>query len=173
MQNSFNITAWLIQTFALMAIFLISIPVLKALTGLMLIAIGNGLSLKNQSVRNVGIKLLPAFLKGAMGVSIGLGASGLIAQPSMAITHPQSSEPVTQQISSFQIIETSPGDSLWSISLEALRRSNPNIKIGEVDSFWRLIWDLNREAIGEDPGLLKPGIQLKLPSIDRAAHGID
>jgi len=49
-----------------------------------------------------------------------------------------------------------PGESLWSIA-EATSVA------GDVDSRWRAIWTANRDVIGDDPDLILPGQELRLP----------
>lgn len=49
-----------------------------------------------------------------------------------------------------------PGDSLWSIT-EATSTT------GDLDQQWRAIWATNRDLIGDDPDLILPGQQLRLP----------
>lgn len=49
-----------------------------------------------------------------------------------------------------------PGESLWSIAEAAFPTGDP-------DRGWRAIWAANRELIGDDPDLILPGQQLRLP----------
>ena len=49
-----------------------------------------------------------------------------------------------------------PGESLWSIA-EATSAA------GDPDRRWRAIWSANRDVIGDDPDLILPGQQLRLP----------
>lgn len=50
-----------------------------------------------------------------------------------------------------QSYEVSAGDSLWAIAR----------RYGDGD--WRALYELNKAVIGGDPGLIKPGQELKLP----------
>lgn len=52
------------------------------------------------------------------------------------------------------------GESLWSIA-----EANPAAESG-VDQRWRAIWSANRDVIGDDPDLIIPGQQLRLPAHD-------
>ena len=57
-----------------------------------------------------------------------------------------------------------PGDSLWAIAcrtLEARIGSDPTNE--EVDRFWRLIYEVNRDLVGADPDLIFAGQRLVLP----------
>jgi resuscitation-promoting factor RpfA len=55
-----------------------------------------------------------------------------------------------------------PGDSLWSISDELLgpAASDP----AEIAVVWPILHDANRDLIGEDPDLLRPGQELTVPT---------
>lgn len=53
-----------------------------------------------------------------------------------------------------------PGDSLWSIAEELLPAESDE---PAVASAWRSVYDLNRERIGADPDLIRPGEILALP----------
>lgn len=53
-----------------------------------------------------------------------------------------------------------PGDSLWSIA-----RAHP-VPGTDVDRRWRAIWLANREVVGDDPDLIRPGQALRLPGDD-------
>jgi resuscitation-promoting factor RpfA len=56
-----------------------------------------------------------------------------------------------------------PGDCLWSIAAQALGRQATN---AAIDLAWRRIYAVNRAAVGDDPGLIHPGLALTLPSLD-------
>ncbi len=53
-----------------------------------------------------------------------------------------------------------PGDSLWSLSAEML---GPHAGAVQVAETWPLLYEANREAIGADPALIRPGTTLVLP----------
>lgn len=53
-----------------------------------------------------------------------------------------------------------PGDSLWRIA-GMLR---PGAGAAEIAEAWPLLWNANRTTIGEDPGLLRPGAELVVPT---------
>ncbi len=170
MNSTFNMTAWLVQTIILTGLFLLLIPVLKTLLGLLLIALGNGLSLKNQKLRNTGLLMLPTFMKALLGLGVGIGIGGLVAAPASALPA-QSTIQVSNQLPN--LIQVQPGDSLWNIALEHLRAQKPEVTVGEVDGFWRLLWDLNRDAIGDDPGRLRTGVTLKVPANEQVKNAIN
>jgi Tfp pilus assembly protein FimV len=55
-----------------------------------------------------------------------------------------------------------PGDCLWSI---AARRLGPDPDPTATDAGWRAIYAVNRAAVGDDPGLIHPGLVLRLPPL--------
>lgn len=170
MNSTFNMTAWLIQTIILTGLFLLIIPVIKTMLGLLLIALGNGLSLNNQKLRNTGLLLLPTFMKALLGIGVGIGIGGLATSAAHALPA-QTPLPAVIQDNSF--IQVQPGDSLWNIALENLRSQKPDVTIGEVDNFWRMLWNLNRDVIGDDPGRLRTGVKLRVPEMERAQNAIN
>lgn len=54
-----------------------------------------------------------------------------------------------------------PGDTLWDLALDTLP---PGAPTAEVDRRWREIYRANRDAVGVDPDLIRPGQRLLLPS---------
>lgn len=58
------------------------------------------------------------------------------------------------------------GDSLWSI---AAARLGPGADVVEIDAAWRDLYDANRDAIGSDPDLIRPGLDLE-PGSKRKAR---
>lgn len=56
-----------------------------------------------------------------------------------------------------------PGDSLWSIAAAAL---GPGASPDEVDAAWRALYADNRQAIGADPDLIRPGLHLTTEHIE-------
>ena len=59
------------------------------------------------------------------------------------------------------------GDCLWAI---AARRLGADADNPAIDAAWRAIYALNRDAIGDDPNLIFPGLQLALPPIEHLPH---
>jgi nucleoid-associated protein YgaU len=55
-----------------------------------------------------------------------------------------------------------PGDCLWRIAARAL---GPGTSNRAVDAGWRAIYAENRASIGDDPGLIHPGLVLTLPPL--------
>jgi len=55
-----------------------------------------------------------------------------------------------------------PGDSLWSVAEAALRDSGAPPTAAELAAYWPRIYALNRDVIGPDPDLLRPGQLLRL-----------
>jgi nucleoid-associated protein YgaU len=54
------------------------------------------------------------------------------------------------------------GDCLWSI---AARHLGTDPEASAIDAGWRAIYAANRDAIGDDPGLIHPGLVLRLPPL--------
>ena len=50
------------------------------------------------------------------------------------------------------------GDSLWSIAASGL---GPGAEVSEIDAAWRELYAVNRDAIGSDPDLIRPGLDLE------------
>lgn len=55
------------------------------------------------------------------------------------------------------------GDSLWRIARAVLQRSGSEPSGAAVASFWRSIYDYNRDTIGDDPDLIHPGQVFEIP----------
>lgn len=55
-----------------------------------------------------------------------------------------------------------PGDSLWKIARAELGRGASNRSVGVA---WHQIYETNREVVGKNPGLIRPGLVLQLPSL--------
>lgn len=58
------------------------------------------------------------------------------------------------------------GDSLWSIAASGL---GPGAEVAEIDAAWRALYAANRDAIGSDPDLIRPGLDLE-PAPNRKAR---
>lgn len=58
--------------------------------------------------------------------------------------------------------EVSAGDSLWSIASDALDAEDAV----QIASYWPRVYETNREVVGADPALIRPGQVLRLPSCD-------
>jgi hypothetical protein len=56
-----------------------------------------------------------------------------------------------------------PGDCLWSLARHDLPRGATP---AEIDARWQAIYAANRDAIGPDPDLVRPGQRLRLPRKD-------
>ncbi|HEX2058550.1 MAG TPA: LysM domain-containing protein [Actinomycetota bacterium] len=52
-----------------------------------------------------------------------------------------------------------PGETLWSIAAERLRTDD----VRRIARYWPRIHRANREEIGPDPNLIRPGQVLELP----------
>lgn len=70
------------------------------------------------------------------------------------------SQPVTQaRIPLSRQYTVQKGDSLWAIAARHLKTT----EAVAIDTYWRSIYDLNREVIGHNPHMIFPGQTLELP----------
>ena len=58
------------------------------------------------------------------------------------------------------------GDSLWSIAADRL---GPEAALADIDAAWRELYAANQQAIGTDPDLIRPGLDLE-PGSNRKAR---
>jgi hypothetical protein len=161
-----------------MALMLLAIPTIRTLFGLFLIVVSHGLKFERLRIRKMGIRLLPSFVRGMLGLSLGLGLTGLgpaAAEEVLFIDrvssiqesanknaeHTFENQAQGAESDSF-FYEVQPGDSLWSIASKTLSQSQKSPSIGDVDIAWRDIWSLNKSVVGSDPGLIRPGMKLKI-----------
>lgn len=78
--------------------------------------------------------------------------------------HPSPSQVSTGHVPRGQVHHSHvvrPGDTLWAL---AARDLSPGASAAEITDRWRLIYRLNRAAIGPDPDLIVPGTPLELPA---------
>lgn len=73
---------------------------------------------------------------------------------------------VAAQRPTSQPIVVRAGDSLWSI---AESRLGPDAAPADIDAAWRELYAANRHAIGTDPDLIRPGLDLE-PGSNRKAR---
>lgn len=67
--------------------------------------------------------------------------------------------PARRSVAPAQVL-VRPGDTLWNIARSTLPTgAGPD----EVTRHWHRIWGANRDAIGADPDLIRPGTTLRLP----------
>ena len=178
MQTTFNLNLWLLHTGLLMALMLLAIPTIRTLFGLVLIVLSQGLKFERLRVRKLGIRLLPSFMRGMLGLSLGLGLTGLgpaaaeevilidrvssIQEPSNKNSEAAEENQALDTAPDSYFYEVQPGDSLWSIASKSLSQSQTSPSIGDVDVAWRDIWSLNKSVVGSDPGLIRPGMKLEI-----------
>jgi hypothetical protein len=55
-----------------------------------------------------------------------------------------------------------PGDSLWSVAEATLRATGAPAAAADVAAYWPRIYALNRDLVGADPNLIRPGQLLRL-----------
>lgn len=74
----------------------------------------------------------------------------------VAETAPQKSAAAVGAASGMYTVRT--GDSLWEIAAREL----PHADDREITEAWRAIWRANRDVIGANPGLIRPGQQIDI-----------
>ncbi len=57
-----------------------------------------------------------------------------------------------------------PGDSLWRIARDLLTQDGIAPTGADISNFWRSMYDMNRDVIGDNPDLIHPGQVLQLPT---------
>lgn len=191
--NTFSLSAWILQSITLFIGILAAIPILRALIGISLVAISEIFGLKTKTLRTLGIKIVPAFLRASLGFGLVIG----IATPANAETIENqipvidrviefeesieetivveeniSSENVTSEVESIsekssdiEIYKIKAGDSLWAIAQEQV--VGKDASADEIDAAWREIWRLNRNVIGDNPSLIKPGQEIRLNDFNK------
>ncbi|MGI8666993.1 MAG: LysM peptidoglycan-binding domain-containing protein [Jatrophihabitans sp.] len=87
--------------------------------------------------------------------------------PSEAAEPPTATPPTATPTPS-QRVTVAPGDSLWLI---AANRLGPAASDGQIAVEWPYWYWLNRDAIGSNPGLLRPGTELAVPQDVRRTAG--
>lgn len=129
-----------------------AVPVLLRRT--VQVALGAGLALG-------GVGVLPAAAEpGAGGVAVSLD------WPVQAVANPAANPvagPVTRVPTPAAVV-VAPGDTLWGLADRALRAEGDAApSAATVAASWPSWWSANRDAIGADPDLLRPGTRLLAP----------
>lgn len=79
--------------------------------------------------------------------------------PPVAAVEASAAAPVLHAASEHDLVVRA-GDSLWAI---ASRQLPPSASDRDVGKAWQRLYELNRDVIGDDPGLIHPGQHLVLP----------
>lgn len=97
----------------------------------------------------------------APSLAAGDGSSILagLSLPDRSVTTSEVHRVPTRPASQPPVHVVRPGESLWSIAAATSTA-------GDLDRGWRAIWAANRDVIGDDPDLILPGQQLRLPDAD-------
>ena len=190
MAQTFDTTAWLLETLLVTIGLLAAIPVLKTLLGLALVFSTRLLGRGRGRWHDFGLSLLPKFLQGALSASLGLGvllAPSLAAanEPAVRIDRvievpaeeaaahsptqraagerslPAESSIPTAQTASYHVVAK--GESLWAISHDLLVARGKGATNADIDRTWRSLWRANLEVVGADPSLIRPGQRLRIP----------
>ena len=83
-------------------------------------------------------------------------------EPDSRAAAPGAVAPATPPSSPTAVHVVVPGECLWAI---AQARLGPSATNQQIDAGWRAIYAANRAAIGDDPGLIHPGLVLLLPPL--------
>lgn len=83
--------------------------------------------------------------------------------PAPSTPAPTPPAPTTPKTGAASVVVT-PGDSLWSISGDALQAAGVTPTNAKVAAAWPTWYAANRAVIGADPGLLRPGTSLTAPT---------
>lgn len=104
----------------------------------------------------------PAAATGGDGPTPSLNGLPLPDRATGAAGHATSADPdpTTQSRTPARAVQVRPGDSLWAI---AARDLGPDASAADISSYWHRVHALNAAAIGPDPDVLHPGVQLRLP----------
>lgn len=90
------------------------------------------------------------------------GASPTGASPNNA--HPtdaaSGSDQKTESATTANSVVVAPGDSLWSITAQL----NPTATTAQLSELWPQLYESNKQAIGSNPNLIIPGIELFIPA---------
>lgn len=126
--------------------------------------------------RDGGARGVPAWLRRMLLAACGVALAGGLTAPAHADPGPgldglplpdRASDPASRSTGSTVRAVTGhslivrPGDSLWSLAAAQL---GPTATPADVDRAWRRLYALNRPAVGPDPDLILPGLQLRLPT---------
>ena len=103
---------------------------------------------------------------GAVGAARGPGVEDRsvlagLPMPDLAVGPPQRTGPAPWlRERAPRDVLVRPGDTLWDLAAGDLPAvASP----AAVDRHWRLLWQVNRAAIGPDPNTIRPGTSLRLP----------
>lgn len=191
--NTFSLSAWILQSITLFLGILAAIPILRALIGISLVAISEMFGLKTKTLRTLGIKIVPAFLRASLGFGLVIGMATPAnaetienqipiidrvidfeesIEETIVIEEITPTENVASEVDSrakkssgIEIYKIKAGDSLWTIAQDQVVGNGATAN--EIDTAWREIWRLNRDVIGDNPSLIKPGQEIRLNDFNK------
>ena len=103
-----------------------------------------------------GAAVLAGTTSPALAAGDGSSILAGLSLPDRSVAASEARTVPTRPVSQPRVHVVRPGESLWSIA-EATSAG------GDPDQRWRAIWAANRDLIGDDPDLILPGQQLRLP----------
>ena len=124
------------------------------------VALGAGLALGAVGVLPAAAETAPGGSAGAVSLDwpTGTGAAPTSAPSTAGPADPQATGAGTAVV-------VAPGDTLWALAEQGLRAGGDPAPTGSaVAAAWPVWWSANREAIGADPDLLRPGTSLQAPA---------
>jgi len=125
------------------------------------VAVGAGLALATVGVLPAAAETGPGGSSGAVSLDwpTGTGAVPASAPSTAAPIDPQATGATTAAV------VVAPGDTLWALAEQTLQsEGDPAPTVSAVAAAWPAWWSANREAIGADPDLLRPGTPLQAPA---------
>lgn len=103
-----------------------------------------------------GPELPPVPARLLVGLPLPDRATGAAPRPAADLT----GDPAAPAALTGAVVRVRPGDSLWRL---AARRLAPDASTADLASYTRRVHACNRDVIGPDPDLLRPGQRLRLP----------
>lgn len=148
MNQTFNTSVWLVQSSLLMLGFLLIVPIIKSMLGIIFIAVSHFVPRNNDKLKQRGISLLPIALKVVLGVAMASAVSPAL--------------PAAAQGTENKLVHiVQPGESLWSIAAAQLEEQEViDITPALIDREWRRLWRKNLDEIGGDPSHLAAGTKI-------------
>lgn len=74
-------------------------------------------------------------------------------------------EVIKTEQTSKNIYKIRAGDSLWTIAQNEV--VGEGASVDEIDSAWREIWRMNKDVIGDNPSLIRPGQEIRLDVVSK------
>ena len=80
-------------------------------------------------------------------------------------TAPPGTAPAVAATAPTEPVLVRPGDSLWRVAAQQLQAAGtPDPSEAQVAQAWPAWWSANRDVVGDDPDLIRPGMRLSSPA---------